>query len=436
MHNINIATEIISYLLGYDAMSHKVKIFADIRATNRNEEIFYDRLPYNTNDSYVYNCNLIPISRLQLQYELTQWLDDIKLLETLLTDLERCAEKYNNYNIPLKYIISCSDTEITNAHTGYYNNNNQIFYKFSKQYNSILAIRKGVLLSLIYDKDYGTLYYKVDTPSKAMMIKIKQHLIKIENTKDGFIEHDIQELYVIDNYRCLENEAKMLPSPYIDSLINLLYKHYLDEEFLQINSGAYKAKLYLQSGAYTNSKDDNIDIKNAREFDIDIKHLADIIYLIAGYINSETELQNARSSYLKICNVLESKTDAITTTSGGDGYLRLETKWYEKYNNAEKEELLFKITDDRKDFKTVFIIMKHKDVINMFLKITPYGIDKISYLEMALEPIIEEASKTQLKYNGDNLEEVLAAIMQGKQTKSEINTQTQKVNTLWKSKTN
>ena len=30
MNNINIATEIISYLLGYDAMSHKVKIFADI----------------------------------------------------------------------------------------------------------------------------------------------------------------------------------------------------------------------------------------------------------------------------------------------------------------------------------------------------------------------------------------------------------------------
>ena len=375
-----------------------------------------------------------------MQYELTKWLDDIKPLEKLLTDLERCAEKYNNYNIPLKYLISCSDAEITNAYTEHYNSNNQIFYRFHKQYNSIWVIRKGVLLSLIYDKDCRALYYKIDIPSKAMMIKIKQHLIKTENSKDVFIEHDIQELYNIDNYRCLENEDKMLPSPYIDGLINLLYKHYLGEESLQTNSGACKAKLYLQSEAHTTSKDDDvytdIDIKNSKEFDIDIRYLTDIIYLITENINNETELQNSRKSYLKICNAIESRTDITTTTSGGAKYLKLETKWYEKYNNAEKEELLFKIIDDREDFKTVFIIMKHKDTINMFLKITPYGIDQISYLEIALEPIIEEASKTQLKYNEDNLGEVLAAIMQDKQTKHISNTQTQKVNTLWKSKAN
>ena len=200
--------QIITDSKGRGQLPNGIKIFADVKATNRGNPQTNIKPEKDIN----FNLNnLINISLDQLIYELPQ----AYKLKNMSSEVAKGL--IHHYDIQKR-----SNQTDTDAHTFYFG----AFFEETYNYTFLMIEENFAIIALYYDKTKNTLIYTVDAPAMSMSVKIKQHLLESEKSKDKILQHKDINYYDPNEYDTIELEELNSPAPYTDNLLNFIYEEF------------------------------------------------------------------------------------------------------------------------------------------------------------------------------------------------------------------
>ena len=212
-NNIKEILQIITGLKGQDKPLKDIKVFTDVKAANRGIR-YTNRKP--TEEIYTDTNNLIEINHDQLVYELSQ-LFEIKDISS--KTIETLVSEYNRQKEPVEFKTVWHRIDWDGPFFG-------AFFEESYNYAYVMLEEGSILFAFYYDKNANRLIYTIDLPAMSMVVKLKQHLLEAEKTKDKVTQHKDSNYYDINEYDITESEHLSLPTPYTNQLIDFIYTNY------------------------------------------------------------------------------------------------------------------------------------------------------------------------------------------------------------------